>query len=145
MQLRFLAGGAVLVGALGFLMVSSLRAGTMKSVPVADLRARDAQPDSYVGQRLRIVGFVGETPVTKSPKQTDEGTINVAKFQVVEGKIKCDVSFSDALPDSFRAGGPVQIDGVYKAPGVIEADHVLTKCPSKYENGEETAKKSAKM
>ncbi|HEX8833634.1 MAG TPA: cytochrome c maturation protein CcmE, partial [Abditibacteriaceae bacterium] len=39
----------------------------------------------------------------------------------------------DALPDTFRAGGPVQVDGTYAAPGSIEAEHVLTKCPSKYE------------
>lgn len=144
MQPRFVLGGAVLLGALGFLMISSLRAGTMQSVPVAELRAKDQKSDSFVGKRLRIVGFVGDAPVRKSPKITEQGTISVAKFQVVEGAVKCDVSYSDALPDSFRVGGPVQIDGVYKSPGVIEADHVLTKCPSKYEEGEKNGKKPAK-
>jgi cytochrome c-type biogenesis protein CcmE len=33
----------------------------------------------------------------------------------------------------FKAGLPVQVEGVYTAPGELKADQVLTKCPSKYQ------------
>lgn len=138
MQAKYLAGSALLLGALGFLVTSSLKAGTLKSVPVTQLRAADQQSQSFVGQRLRMVGFVGAKAVKKTPTQTPEGVISLAQFDVVEGKDKVQVSYSDALPDTFRAGGPVQVDGIYVAPGVMKADHVLTKCPSKYEAGEKS-------
>ena len=143
MQLKYLVGSLLLAGSLGFLVVSSLNASTRKSVPVAQLRAADAKPNSYVGQRLRVVGFVGAAPVKKQPEQTSAGIIHIAHFDVVEGQSKVAVAFTDALPDTFRAGGPVQVDGVYTAPGVMKADHVLTKCPSKYQAGQGAAKDKA--
>ena len=142
MQIRFLAGGAAILAAMGFLVVSSLKAGTSQNVPVTDLRAKDGSGDSFVGRHLRVVGFVGAAPVKFVPKQTNDGVVRESHFQVVEGKSTVSVSYTDALPDSFRAGGPVQIDGTYIAPGVLRAEHVLTKCPSKYQAGE--AAKSAK-
>ena len=137
MQIKYIAGSALIVGALGFLVFSSLQAGTLKSIPVQALRAADAKPQSFVGQRLRVVGFVGQAPVKKEPSQTANGVIHTAHFDVVEGNSVVKVAYTDALPDTFRAGGPVQVDGVYTAPGVMKADHVLTKCPSKYQEGEQ--------
>ena len=137
MQIKYIAGSALIVGALGFLVFSSLQAGTLKSIPVQALRAADAKPQqSFVGQRLRMVGFVGDKPVTKKASQTENGVISTAHFDVVEGATTVAVTYTDALPDTFRAGGPVQVDGIYVAPGVMKADHVLTKCPSKYQAGE---------
>ena len=128
------------MGALGYLVTSSLQSGTLQSVPVAKLRAADSAPQSFVGKRLRMVGFVGPQKVVKTPSQTAEGVVNVHQFSVVEGKSTVAVSYTDALPDTFRAGGPVQVDGIYTAPGVMKADHVLTKCPSKYESGDKAGK-----
>lgn len=146
MQRRYFIGSVAIMGALGFLVASSLQSGTLKSVPVAQLRAADKAPQNFVGQRLRMVGFVGPQKVVKTPQQSAHGVVNVHKFAVIEGKSSVMVSYTDALPDTFRAGGPVQVDGIYVAPGVMKADHVLTKCPSKYESGESAenvAKKGA--
>lgn len=142
MQAKYLAGSLLILGALGFLVVSSLQTGTLKSVRVSQLRAVDTKPQSYVGQRLRMIGFVGARAVKKTPTQSAEGVINIAHFDVVEGKDQVKVSYSDALPDTFRPGGPVQVDGVYVAPGVMKAEHVLTKCPSKYQAGEKGMKET---
>lgn len=139
MQIRYLAGGAAIVAAIGFLVVSSLKAGTTQNVPVQNLRAKDGSSESFVGRHLRVVGFVGNAPIKFVPRQTDDGVVRESHFQVVEGKAVVSVSYTDALPDTFRAGGPVQVDGTYTAPGVLKAEHVLTKCPSKYQAGEGTS------
>ncbi len=136
MQIRYLAGGAAILAAIGFLVVSSLKAGTTQNVPVQNLRAKDGSSDSFVGRHLRVVGFVGSAPVKFVPRQTDDGVVRESHFQIVEGKATVAVSYTDALPDTFKAGGPVQVDGTYTAPGVLKAEHVLTKCPSKYQEGE---------
>ncbi|PQV65548.1 cytochrome c-type biogenesis protein CcmE [Abditibacterium utsteinense] len=139
MQSRYLVGSLAILGALGFLVTSSLQGGTLQAVPVAKLRAADGKQKNFVGKRLRMVGFVGAGKVTQTPQQTAQGVVTAHKFAVIEGKQSVMVSYTDALPDTFRAGGPVQVDGVYTAPGQMKADHVLTKCPSKYQ-AEEAAK-----
>ena len=126
-------GLIVILAAFGFLIASSLSSNAMKSIPVHELRAADQGSHPYVGQRLRVVGFVGKTPVKSVEEATTSGTVQAHYFTVVDKDKSLNVTFHDALPDTFRAGGPVQVDGLYAAPGVMQADHVLTKCPSKYE------------
>jgi cytochrome c-type biogenesis protein CcmE len=108
----------------------------LRAVPVDKLRVADSTPQSMVSQRLRVVGFVGKKPVHKTELKTANGTVNVAHFQIEDKGKVLNIEYRDALPDTFRAGGPVQVDGVYVAEGRMEAEHVLTKCPSKYEQGE---------
>ncbi|RYG71009.1 cytochrome c maturation protein CcmE [bacterium] len=144
MQSRYFVGSLLIAGALGFLVTSSMRTGSLKSIPVAQLRAADKKPDNFIGQRLRMVGFVGSEKVVKVPRQTEQGVVSEHSFSVIEGKSTVQVSYTDALPDTFRAGGPVQVDGIYVAPGVMKADHVLTKCPSKYEAEEKAKLKNLK-
>ena len=133
---RFILGPIILVGALVALVTTGMKSNTMRAIPVNELRDADAKPTSFVSQRLRVVGFIGKEPLRKTTLQTAGGTVHVAHFQIEEKGKTLKVEFRDALPDTFRAGGPVQVDGVYVADGVMKADHVLTKCPSKYEQGE---------
>jgi cytochrome c-type biogenesis protein CcmE len=126
-------GLAIILAAFGFLVASSMSSNSLRSIPVDQLRLADASNESFVGQRLRVVGFVGSTPLKSVEEQTPSGVVKAYHFTVVDKDKAVAVTFRDALPDTFKAGGPVQVDGVYKAPGVMDADHVLTKCPSKYE------------
>jgi cytochrome c-type biogenesis protein CcmE len=130
---RFVIGTLIIIAAMVSLVASSMRSNTLRAVPVDQLRAADKTPRSFVGQRLRVVGYIGHEAVRKVPLQTPDGLINIAHFLVREKDQTIAVEYRDALPDTFRAGGPVQVDGLYAAPGVMRADHVLTKCPSKYE------------
>jgi cytochrome c-type biogenesis protein CcmE len=140
-NIRYLAGGAIICAAMVTLVVTGMRSATMSSVPVDKVRAADGTAKSFVGQRLRVVGFVGHSPLRRKPVQTKAGTVDVAHFEVEDKGKVVQVVFRDALPDTFRAGGPVQVDGRYVSPGKIEADHVLTKCPSKYEEVKPAPKK----
>ena len=123
----------VILSAFGVLIASSLNSNAVQQIPVEKLRLADSSDNPLVGRRLRVVGFVGKTPVKSVQETTDSGVVKAHSFTVVDKNQSVKVTFRDALPDTFRAGGPVQVDGVYKAPGVMEADHVYTKCPSKYE------------
>ncbi len=77
-------GLVVILAAFGFLIATSLNSNAMKSIPVHELRAADSSPHSYVGQRLRVVGFVGKKPVESRPMSTDSGTGTVHHFTVVD-------------------------------------------------------------
>ena len=140
---RLVIGTAIIGVAFASLIAGSMRSTALSSVPVAKVRAADKTSQSYVGQRLRVVGFVGKTPVKKVPEQTPSGVVSINHFSVVEHGTALAVEFRDALPDTFRSGGPVQVDGVYIAPGRMRAERVLTKCPSKYEAGENYEEKKS--
>lgn len=128
---RYIAGITVILIAFGLLVVGSMRSNTLRAMPVDQLVGVDSQ--SMVGQRLRIAGFVGSAPITKTDIQTPQGTQQIKHFNVVYHGKTVAVTFQDALPDMFKAGLPVQVEGVYTAPGKLKADQVLTKCPSKYQ------------
>lgn len=150
---RYVIGSLVIAAAVMWLVTTSMKTNTLRAVPVAQLREADATSHSFVGQRLRVMGFVGHEPVRRTPQQTPHGMVNVAQFRVTangaaDAGVKANqtllVEYRDALPDSFRAGGPVQVDGVYTNAGTMQADHVFTKCPSKYdEAGKPGAAKGA--
>lgn len=139
---RYLVAPVIIIGAVASLMLTGMKSNTLRAVPVDELRHADATNASFLKQRLRVVGRISEGQVLKTPIQTAGGTVEVAHFNIEERGQTLRVQYRDALPDTFRAGGPVQVDGVYVAPGLIEADHVLTKCPSKYE-GARDAKNGA--
>ena len=133
MKTKFLLGSLVIVASLVTLVATSMKSATLRAVPVHEVRAADNTQKTFVGQRLRLVGFVARAPVRRSTQPSERGAIDVAHFAVEDKGRAVQVTYRDALPDTFRAGGPVQVDGVYNAAGQIQADHVLTKCPSKYD------------
>lgn len=128
---RYIAGITVILIAFGLLVMGSMRSNTLRAMPVDQLLSDKGE--AMVGQRLRLAGFVGSEPVTKTTVQTAQGTIEVKHFDVVYHDKIVSVKYQDALPDSFKAGLPVQVEGVYTATGEMKADQVLTKCPSKYQ------------
>ena len=139
--MKNIIGSLIIIAALSTLVATSMRSNTFKSVPVHELRAADNTNQSHVGQRLRVVGFVASDPVRQEPVQTPNGLVYINHFKVKERGATLAVEYRDALPDLFKPDGPVQVDGVYTAPGVMKADHVLTKCPSKYDSEQEYLEK----
>lgn len=130
-SLRYIAGITVILIAFGLLVMGSMRSNTLRAMPVDQLMSEKGE--AMVGQRLRLAGFVGSEPVTKTTLQTPQGTIEVKHFNVVYHDKVVAIQYQDALPDSFKPGSPVQVEGIYNATGEMQADLVLTKCPSKYQ------------
>jgi cytochrome c-type biogenesis protein CcmE len=134
--IRFVLGPIVVFTAVGWLVTSSMKASTLRVVPVEEVLSK---PQQFSGQRLRVAGFVAHTPLKTVTEQTAAGTASVTHFLVDDGKKTNKpamlVEFRDALPDTFHKGGPIQVDGVVEGDR-IKAEHVYTKCPSKYETGE---------
>ena len=131
---KMLVGSLVLIGAFGFLVVGGMKSNTLRAMPVGELMA--SADDAQIGQRLRVVGFVGDEPVRRvadRDAQKSGGKGSTQYFLVHDENKKITVEYRDALPETFKAGLPVQVDGVYYAPGKLRADRVLTKCPSKYQ------------
>jgi len=150
---RFLVGGVILGCAFAFLMITGMQSSTLRAIPVGELLASTASSQSHIGQRLRVVGFVGNEPVRREVEKstsTSGGAGSTQYFTVHDNAKNIAVEYRDMLPDTFKPGSPVQVDGVYYAEGKLRADKVLTKCPSKYQaeevknaDGKRTASKTS--
>lgn len=78
------------------------------------------------GRRLRIGGLVEAGSVKH------EGDGRTTHFAVTDGETTVPVTYTGALPDLFREGQGVVIEGKLGANGAIAADTVLAKHDERY-------------
>ena len=78
------------------------------------------------GRRLRIGGLVANDSVTKSP----DG--KWVAFRITDGKSDVAVAYVGALPDLFREGQGVVVEGALDKDGIVHASTVLAKHDEKY-------------
>ena len=126
-------GAAVTVGLAAYLIVAGLLPALVYSRPVEDVIA---DPTAYVGRRIKIEGKVVDESLLEKKAPVLEYRFRVKpKDPAVAGEVL--VHHVGIVPDTlFIAGAEVVVQGelVASAGGVtFESEHVLAKCPSKYE------------
>jgi cytochrome c-type biogenesis protein CcmE len=78
------------------------------------------------GRMLRIGGLVEKASLVREP---DGKTV---EFRVTDGKSDVPVTYSGALPDLFREGQGVVVEGRLGAGGMFHASTVLAKHDERY-------------
>ena len=78
-------------------------------------------------QRVRLCGIVADQPLEIHKAQL------TAKFALKGQQAELPVSYKGVIPDMFKAGCEVIIEGKRDSAGVFQADLLMTKCASKYE------------
>ncbi len=78
------------------------------------------------GRRLRLGGLVQQSSVVRS---ADGKTV---RFRVTDGNNAVAVTYTGLLPDLFREGQGVVVEGKLGADGALDADTVLAKHDEKY-------------
>ena len=129
---------AVIALAAGVIVKSSFSAGQYYRT-VAETE-QDA--DALVGESFRIAGKVlpGSIVVAQTTEPDYTFTVNDADGHRVT------VHYAHAVPDTFKDGSEVVVEGRLVKPDLFEATHLVAKCPSKYEGvltKEEVARREA--
>jgi cytochrome c-type biogenesis protein CcmE len=120
-RLALIAGAlAVLATAVG-LVLFALRDNIVFFYSPAELAQKHPAP----GTRLRIGGLVKESSVARGEDR------NVA-FTVTDRTADLRVTYKGLLPDLFREGQGVVVDGTLAADGGFRADSVLAKHDERY-------------
>ncbi|WP_288821003.1 cytochrome c maturation protein CcmE [uncultured Leclercia sp.] len=88
--------------------------------------ARETRQLPVVGQRLRVGGFVAPGSVRRSAHSMR------VTFQLYDERGKVSVTYTGLLPDLFREGQGVVVQGVLEAGNHILAREVLAKHDEKY-------------
>ncbi len=114
------------LGGAGFLVYSGLSENSVYFLNVSEALA----VDSSKLKAARLFGTVAEQDISKP----DDG-IGVS-FRLVDAENSQKnllVHYVGAVPDTFKAGAEVIIEGGLSSDGSFKAKTLMTKCPSKYE------------
>jgi cytochrome c-type biogenesis protein CcmE len=87
----------------------------------------------YVNMSVRVNGKVVAGSILRGTS-SDEVGLPVVDFTLGDSLRTLDVRYvGTAVPDAFRDGADVVVEGDYLPEGRIDAKQLLVKCPSKYE------------
>lgn len=122
------------VGGVGYLLFSGLSQNSVYFVDVAE--AMEMTPEKLGSARL--FGTVKAEGITRLSTEERQGV----RFFLVDQHDKekaMTVEFYGAVPDTFKAGAEVIVEGAYTPDGAqFAARTLMTKCPSKYQKENRT-------
>jgi len=121
-RLYLVLGGLATLSVVSALVLSAFRDNLVFFYSPSELRAQDV-PE---GRRVRIGGLVENGSVTHA---SDGKTID---FRVTDGRATVGVAYGGALPDLFREGQGVVIEGALARDGTFHAASVLAKHDERY-------------
>ena len=127
---KFIAAGLLIVGAVSYLMVSGFDDTMVYYYTLSELEEKKSD---LAGVGLRIHGHVssGTIRVDRERSQVD--------FLVMEKKTPhtLPVTYQGIIPDTFKDGAEVVVEGTYQADRHhFQATVLMAKCPSKYEEAQ---------
>lgn len=123
-QRKFLIGFGIVIAAIGYLIYSGFNETTLYYLTVSELHA-----SPVYGTNLRLNGNVVAGSIEK-----DEKEMLRVRFTAEEGGKQTHVVYSGVIPDTFKDGSDVVVEGTYAPDGTFTAHTLLAKCPSKYES-----------
>ena len=115
---------AVIVIVIGYLMYTGLRDTMVFYLTVSEVMAK-TPGDLTVTQK--VGGQVNAGSVQWDPKALK------LSFILEDEQANLAVSYAGVVPDSFKPGGEVIVEGTYHGNGRFSATTIMPKCASKYE------------
>ena len=120
---RFLIGGLIVVIAISYLGYTGFQASATYYYTVSEVAE---QGSSIYGERVRVNGLV-----TPGSLEQEPGSFTL-KFAITEGEESLPVVYQGVVPDTFKVGNEVVVEGYLNQDGIFQATTILAKCPSKY-------------
>jgi cytochrome c-type biogenesis protein CcmE len=124
-NLKFIIGGALVIGLIVFLIVQATVSTGAYYLTVTELQQR--VPSIY-GERVRVSGTVVDD---SEDWNAQEVTLRFAISD--EEGAQLPIVFYGPRPDNFQRAASAIIEGELLADGSFQADTLLLKCPSRYE------------
>jgi cytochrome c-type biogenesis protein CcmE len=119
---KFIFGGAIIVLAVGYLIVSSIGGSTAYYLTVGEVKAEGASE-----RTVRVAGNVMGETIKWSAQEL------MLRFDIADASGSLAVIYHGPRPDMLRDGAEAIVEGKYIEGGSFEADSLFLKCPSKYE------------
>ncbi len=123
---KFLIGGIIVGVAVGYLGYNAFMGAATYYYGVGELLE---QGSSVYDETVRVNGRVDSLSLEK------ESTRAVLRFTLIdlEGEQSLPAVYQGVVPDTFKIGNEVVIEGHLNSQGTFLADTLVSKCASKYE------------
>ena len=121
---RLLIGGIVILVALASLGYVGFRDSLTYYYTISEVMTLDGITS---GKNMRVSGLVAAGSVEQ---EIDE---LMTKFVITDGKEGLPVAYKGAVPQTFKSGGEVAVEGHLDSNGIFQAYRIMPKCPSRYE------------
>jgi cytochrome c-type biogenesis protein CcmE len=131
-QRKFLLGGSMVFGIVGYLMVTGMNDAMLYYHTPTELIAKIASDPSYQEVGVKVGGRVNPGTVTYDNRTLD---LRFELLDIEGGTSSFAVLYQGPLPETFEEGGDVVLEGRFNN-GVFQASSLLTKCGSRYEASE---------
>lgn len=125
MKLKFIVLISILTLSVVSIAYFSSKTTSFRLVNASELAAN---PNDFAGQNLRVRGHV------KPGSLLRKGTKADFLLELGGKEVKVHYNGDKVLPDAFKEGVRVRVDGRYKN-NILVSDHIEAKCASKYEAG----------
>ncbi len=129
---KFVVGSVLIVAAIGYLITTGINSTSQYFFTVDELMS---QKVSYAGTGLKVKGNV----VNGSIVRDDDNYLKI-NFAIEDKSSNLKVVYEGIIPDMFKDGQEVVVEGILAQDGVFHANTLLTSCPSKYEAEREAGK-----
>jgi cytochrome c-type biogenesis protein CcmE len=130
--LSFFLVGIAILGAVVYLVYANTQANAAYYMTVRELK----QCTTCTVQTVRVAGIVQNGSIVRNDQQQQ------LQFTMADGGQSMRVSYSGVIPDIFRPGIQVVVEGHYKnlegGQGSFQAQTLLAKCPSKFQSATPT-------
>ena len=120
---RFLIGGIIIFLAIGYLGYIGFQSSATYYYTISELTEQES---SIYGENVRVKGQVAPGSVEQ------EAVGRELKFTIIDGEESLPVVYRGVIPDTFKVGNEVVIEGQLNSAGIFQAYTLMAKCPSKY-------------
>lgn len=120
---KYWIGALLVVGALAYLALSGARENMVSYLTIPEVKAASA---AEVTTGVRVTGRV-------KPGSIDPAAAREVLFTVAGEGDTLRARYRGVVPDTFKDGAEVVLEGRLNGRGEFEATTLLAKCPSKYE------------
>ncbi len=122
--LGFVLAGIAILGAVMYLVFANTQSSAVYYMTVPELK----HCTICTTQAVRVAGYVQANTIAHDEQK---GTIS---FVIEDSHQVLPVTYSGVVPDIFRAGVQVVVEGYYSGKGAFQAQTLLAKCPSKFQS-----------
>ncbi|HXG05403.1 MAG TPA: cytochrome c maturation protein CcmE [Candidatus Binatia bacterium] len=122
MKKKFVVGGLVILGALGYLVYAGLTQSAVYFVTPSELAAGPVPGKAY-----RLGGLVAPGTLEWHPRTLD------LRFALTDGKSTVPVRHRGTPPDLFAEGRGAVVEGAWTAEGYFRAQQIFAKHSEEYQ------------
>jgi cytochrome c-type biogenesis protein CcmE len=123
-RLKVIVVSSIILSVIGYLTYTGIRDTMTYYLTVSELLAKGPSTEDT---GVRVGGEVIPDSIQWNPKDLK------LSFRIRDGDSSLQVDYQGVVPDSFKPGNEVVVEGKYTTNGLFRAATIMPTCPSKYE------------